>query len=117
MFGIPPVSATTSRKDSKCTEVHSWVLTPPFQSKFRGYTAERRTSTPGLVFLHSSQLQIIPEVPLGIRDVPAKPSGHPPQSELLCGRGVKQVRQVVVQVLLNTALSIRYYRLDRGSKK
>lgn len=98
---------------------HSPVLTPPFQSKFRGYTAERRTSTPGRV---SPQLSVAdnPRDPAGNQessDVPAKPPGHPPQSELLWGREVKQVRQVVVQVLLNTALNIRYYRLDRGSKK
>ena len=50
-------------------------------------------------------------------DVPAKPPGHRPKSELLCGREMKQVRQVVVQVLLNTALNIRYYRFDRRSKE
>lgn len=50
-------------------------------------------------------------------DIPAKPPGHRPKSELLCGGEMKQVRQVVVQVLLNTALNIRYYRFDRRSKE
>lgn len=37
------------------------------------------------MFLHSSQLQTIPELLLG--DFPAKPPGHPPQLVLLCGGG------------------------------
>lgn len=93
----------------------AWCQLPLFQSKFRGYTAESRTSTPGCV---SPQLPVADNPRAPVENwVMFQPPGHPPQSELLCAREVKQVRQVALQVLLNIALNIRYYRLDRGSKK
>lgn len=50
-------------------------------------------------------------------DGASKAPGDPPKSEMLCGGEMKQVREVIVQVLLNAALSSSYYRLDRESKK
>lgn len=64
--GIPPVSATTSRLGSKYTEVPQPGVNFPFPSPSSEVTLLRGGQALQGVFLHSSQLQIIPELPLGI---------------------------------------------------
>lgn len=63
---IPPVSATTSREGSKRSEVPQLGVNSPFSSPSSEVTLLRGGKALQGVFLHSSQLQIIPELPLGI---------------------------------------------------
>lgn len=117
VLGIPPVSATTSREGrlgSKYIEVPQPGTNSPFAVQVQRLHCREEdkhfracfSTAPSCRQSQSSCWVTFQPSPRGILP-----------SQLLCGGEVKQVRQVVVQVLLNTALNIRYSRLDRGSKK
>lgn len=117
VLGIPPVSATTSREGrlgSKYIEVPQPGTNSPFAVQVQRLHCREKdkhfracfSTAPSCRQSQSSCWVTFQPSPRGILP-----------SQLLCGGEVKQVRQVVVQVLLNTALNIRCSRLDRGSKK